>query len=430
MKRGAPATYSVGMKRLVLASLALAALARADSSLPLLKPRPDGARVDPAVERFQIPLGGAPVRGPATARVTIVEYADFQCPFCGRVEAVLDGLRAQWPADVRIVWKNWPLPFHPNARPAARLAMAAHEKGRFWELHDLLLKQQASLDGEGVARLGALVGVTAPPADGRVDALIDSDLKETERFGVTGTPTFFINGRRLVGAQPLDTFKKMVEEELAAADGLLRSGVAPGRVYETLTAHGKSKADPPAPAAPAATVESDTKVYDVRPGAAPGRGPADAKVVIVEWSDFQCPFCARAEEALRRIEARFPREVRVVYKHQPLPFHPNARLAAEAAVEAQAQGRFWEFHDELFRHQGELWRNALESYAAQIGLDGARFSAALDDHRHADRVDAEMREGAAFGAAGTPTFFINGRKLVGAQPFESFEARILKELAR
>jgi protein-disulfide isomerase len=213
---------------------------------------------------------------------------------------------------------------------------------------------------------------------------------------------------------------------------VLAAGAPRGLVYETLTARGKAtrEADAPSPPPPVrAPATDDDRLFQVSTGAAPSRGPADAKVVIVEWADFQCPFCQRAEATLARLGERFPHDVRFVWKHQPLPFHPIAQVAAETAVEAQAQGRFWEFHDRMLKAEGSLDATTVERVAREAGVDGARLGAAIADHRHAARVAAEAKEGTALEATGTPTFFINGKRLVGAQPYAVFEQRVEKALA-
>jgi protein-disulfide isomerase len=160
---------------------------------------------------------------------------------------------------------------------------------------------------------------------------------------------------------------------------------------------------------------------------APSRGPAGASITIVEFADFECPFCARAEVTLHALERRHPGDVRVVYKNLPLRMHPHARLAAKAALAAEAQGRFWEFHDRLYAHGGGAPdRAVLERIAADLRLDGERFSRDLDDPALEARVAADERDAAALGVEGTPTFYVNGRRINGAFPLAVFEAAIAK----
>jgi protein-disulfide isomerase len=162
----------------------------------------------------------------------------------------------------------------------------------------------------------------------------------------------------------------------------------------------------------------------------PAKGPARAPVQIVEFSDFECPYCFRANPTVAQILAAYGDRVRLVYRHYPLPNHPNARPAAEASACANEQGRFWEFHDRLFANQSKLAAADLKQHAAELGLDAAAFNACVDGRKYRGDVDADMATAEALGVSGTPHFFINGRPLSGAQPFENFKAIIDEELAR
>jgi len=167
------------------------------------------------------------------------------------------------------------------------------------------------------------------------------------------------------------------------------------------------------------------------------KGDPAAKVVIIEYSDYQCPFCARyAVKTFPRIDAKYIQtgKVRYVFKDFPLSMiHPQAQKAAEAAKCAGEQGGFWEMHETLFRKQRE-WSGKAEAkvlalfkdYASELGLNPEVFESCLDKGKYAEAVKAEFMEGLARGVRGTPTFFVNGRPLVGAYPFEEF-ARIIEE---
>ena len=164
--------------------------------------------------------------------------------------------------------------------------------------------------------------------------------------------------------------------------------------------------------------------------AGPSRGPADAPITLVEFSDFQCPYCMRAEGVIAELFDRHPDAIRLVYRHMPLDFHRHARAAAEASVCAEAQGRFWDYHALLFANQGELGQESLLAYADELGLDRAAFEACLEDPATAERVDIDMQEAKALGATGTPTFFINGMMMTGARPLDEFDKVVQEELAR
>jgi protein-disulfide isomerase len=162
----------------------------------------------------------------------------------------------------------------------------------------------------------------------------------------------------------------------------------------------------------------------------PTKGPANAPIEIVEFSDFQCPFCLRATTIISEVLEQYGDRVRLMYRHYPLPNHPNARPAAEASLCALDQDRFWQYHDRLFAAQDRLTDEDLKRHAADLGLDSARFNACLDAGRFQADVDTDMRDGSNAGVSGTPAFFINGRFLGGAQPFEAFQRIIDEELAR
>jgi protein-disulfide isomerase len=161
------------------------------------------------------------------------------------------------------------------------------------------------------------------------------------------------------------------------------------------------------------------------------RGPADAPVTIVEFSDFECPYCRRMVEPLRQLQARHPRELRLVYRHFPLQqAHPNAQLAAEASECARDQGRFWEAHDALFASRERLQPAAVRQLGRDLRLDARRFEQCLDSGRHARRVLDDLAAGEAAGVSGTPAFFINGRFVNGAVSVDALAAIVADELAR
>lgn len=211
--------------------------------------KPIAGRPDPA-ERYVVTIGDANVRGPADARVTVVIFSDFQCPFCARVQATLKDLQAAYPKDVRLVAKHLPLAMHANAMGAALAAEAAGKQGKFWELHDKLYENGKALspaDIEGYAKdLGLDMARFKKDRDGAATkALVDADVKQAAVVGARGTPSFFINGRFLSGAQPLESFKTLVDTEIAKADELIARGVPRAGVYDELMSTAKPGAGTP-----------------------------------------------------------------------------------------------------------------------------------------------------------------------------------------
>jgi protein-disulfide isomerase len=160
----------------------------------------------------------------------------------------------------------------------------------------------------------------------------------------------------------------------------------------------------------------------------PAKGPEKAPVTIVEFSDFQCPFCSRAASTVEQVLENYPGKVRVVFRHFPLEFHKQAPKAAEAAICAQDQGKFWEYHDTLFKNQEKLMPDDLKQHAQSIGLDSAKFEECLNSGKHAELVKKDMAAGQKAGVTGTPAFFINGMMISGAQPIDEFKRLIDAEL--
>lgn len=164
---------------------------------------------------------------------------------------------------------------------------------------------------------------------------------------------------------------------------------------------------------------------------APFIGSATAKVVINEFSDFQCPFCSRAKDIVNQIKQFYGDKVKLSFRHFPLSqAHPEAKPAAIAAECAKAQGKFWEYHDKLFNNQKELPSKPYAAYAKELGLDTAKFDECLKDPKVVAHVDSEFSVGEKIGVNSTPTFFVNGKKVAGALPFEQFKAIIDEELSK
>jgi protein-disulfide isomerase len=380
----------------------------------------------------KVPVGKSPMRGKATALVTIVEFADYQCPFCARVEPTLRQLEADYGDKLRLVWKDNPLPFHPRAEPAAEVAREARVlKGdqAFWQVHDGLFIMQKDLDDQSLEAMVKTLGLNSAAVMKAVSthkhkAALDEDSQLADDLQANGTPHFFINGRRLVGAQPLEKFKAVIDEELVKAEALVRGGVAPAAVYDRVQAGA---------AAPASAFEK--KSIPAPTAANPSRGAAGARVVIQYFGDFQCPFCKRATDTLTALEREFPGQVRVVWRNHPLPMHPDAPLAAEAAMEAFKQRGstgFFAMYELLFAAQGQpdaLKRQALETYARQLGLDLGRFTTALDQSAHQAQIDADTKIADDAKISGTPAFVINGYYVSGAQSLAKFRRVVQLALA-
>ena len=177
-------------------------------------------------------------------------------------------------------------------------------------------------------------------------------------------------------------------------------------------------------------------IYEVEEGSSPRWGAADAKVTIVEFSDFQCPYCKQGAEILKQIKNKYGKKVTVVFKNFPLPFHTNAKGAAIAALCANEQGsdKFWRLHDFMFANQAALTRDALKEAVGnagnKLGLDKSKFASCLDSNKYLKAVEADMEAGRKVGVKSTPTFFVNGMIVNGARPMAEFSELIDAELAK
>lgn len=386
-----------------------------------------------------------PQIGNTDALVTIVEVSDFECPFCSRVTPTINQIKKEYkPDQVRIVWKNNPLPFHKNARPAAEASatvMALGGSEAFWKFNESAFANQKELTEANFEQWAVAAGVPAAKFNEAYKAKkfaskVDEDLALAKKIGISGTPGFRINGKLLSGAQPYPKFKEIIDAELAAAADLIKSGTKKNEVSLALT---KKNFEAPAaapqggdkPSQPAADDKTAWRV-DVS-SEDPVKGGKEALVTIVEWSDFQCPFCSKVEPTIKQVMDTYKDDVRVVWKDNPLPFHNRAKPAATVAQMAYAKGGsalFWKAHSTLFENQKDLEDTGLEKISKGLGLDWGAVKAAIDSNKFADRFAKTMDQADSLEARGTPHFFVNGRRLTGAQPFDRFKTVIDEELAK
>jgi protein-disulfide isomerase len=343
------------------------------------------------------------VQGAVDAPVTIIEYSDFQCPYCARYfTETYPQIREQYidTGQVRYLFRHFPLQFHSEAVPAAQAAECAGEQGKFWEMHDALFERQDEWAGSADPQAVFVDLAGGLDLDGaefeacltseKYAAKVQADLQEGATEGITGTPGFFVNGVLLSGAQPLEAFQEQI-------DYFLAGGQAP-------------------------TLEVPADSYR-------SMGEADAPVVITVFSDYQCPACTAVEaQVMPDLIARYVEtgQARLVFREFPLPsLHPNAEKAAEAAVCAGEQGKYWEMHDELFASQDAWTEEAdpsagLKSLAASVGLDEGAFAECLDSGEASPVVQAEVKAGEMMGVNATPYFFVGDLEIRGGLPAETF----------
>ncbi len=213
-------TTSIDRGSAELASLNDALKTAAAAAAPAAAARPSGPKRPDPQKVHKIELGDAPIRGSESAKITVVEWADFQCPFCVRVNPTLEQITKEYGDKVRFAFKHLPLSMHSKARAAHQAAEAAHRQGKFWEMHDLIFASPKDLKPETYLRYANEIGLDIDRFDSDLSSssvrkVIDDDLATAGELGVSGTPSFFINGRFLSGAQPYGSFARVIDEELA-----------------------------------------------------------------------------------------------------------------------------------------------------------------------------------------------------------------------
>jgi len=345
--------------------------------------------------------GEAPVRGEPGAPLTIVEFADFQCPFCARATRTLEQLLRNHAGQVKLVFKNFPLDFHRDSLLAHQAALAAGAQGKFWEMHDRIFSNQRAMKRENLLEMAGELGLDLNRFESdlesdRVKAAIEADRAEGTRLGVRGTPTFFINGREIAGAASLPEFERIIGLELQAA------GI-----------------EPP---------QGNAGASSQSPESAWSQGAVGAPLTIVWYADLASPLTPKAAQLLQQTMDAHPGKIRLVFKNRPLEFHPQAVLAHEAALAAGAQGKFWEMQELILANQGALTREDLIRYAAKLGLDTQEFSTALDQQTYRPVVDRDLAEARRRRVFGVPVFFVNGKRVDGLQPLAAWEEIVAAQL--
>ncbi len=367
--------------------------------------------------------------GDLNAPVVIEEYSDYQCPFCSRfalttMRDLKQGAVAN--GEAVLIFYDFPLNIHPQAPAASNAARCAGEAGpaAYWAMHDALFEDVRgwSINNPSDVLIEMGNGLDIELTDDfpncvtemRYQSAIDADFNRGRENGVQSTPTFFMNGQPLIGAQPIASFERAIAA-LSAGESIVQDS---GPQIEEL--------DIPPFQMPEQAVFGDEYAGEM--------GDPDAPILIVEFTDYQCPFCSRhVAETMPTIISELidTGRVRYVLKDFPLDsIHPEARAAAAAARCAGEQDAYWEMHDSVFANQAawgqggmtpEGLNQVLSGFAATLGLDTIAFDSCMADGRYDEAVEANLQEGLGEEITGTPTFFIDGYYLSGAQPFEVFE---------
>ncbi len=379
---------------------------------------------------WKVPVAGTPLRGPRDAPITIVEFADYECPFCRRAQITIDKLFELYPGKLRLSRRENPLPMHSRALAAAMLALEARARRgdeAYFEATSKLF--QSGLEPEHLDDIAKEIGLDIARTRRAIEkkahlALVERDQDLAVAVKANGTPHYFVNGWRINGAQSVQAFQEVIDAQLKVAEALSQKGVPARRLYDELQKTAK---------------EAQAERWQLPPPAAgaPSRGNKNAPVVIEFFGDMQCPWCASASQTLSLVESAFPGKVRVVWRHMPLEsLHPQARLAARSALEARTQKgdeAFWKMVGFFYRDLAEqdAFSDArLLRYASELGLNGEALLAAGKDTRHDTAIDADLAAAKAAGMEAAPSISVGGYRVVGAQPFATFRYFVRQALKK
>ena len=328
-------------------------------------------------------------------QVDIVVYSDFQCPFCQQFAQPIRELQTKGLDGVKtkVTFKNFPLSIHPNAQLAHQAAMAAKQQGKFWEMHDLLFANPSRVqrtDLLGYAKtLGLdMVRFQRDLDSDRVKQLIAADMAEGNKVGVSGTPTYTINGKAYSGTRPLDQLELLIGGEQRRA-----------RALAEIT------------------------------GGLMSKGPNDAPITVELFADLQSPVTKPTVAVVNELMQRYPSAIRLQFRNFPLAFHPQAALVHEAAMTAAKDGRFWELATYVLDHQDSLREQDLIALAGRLGLDATKFEATIHDHRYAPRVEADVQAGQQHGIRGSPVLVVNSKRIDGVPSLKALMEYVEEALA-
>ena len=330
-----------------------------------------------------------------TGSVKIELFSDFQCPFCGRSAQPFRELMAKGVdgEKVDLVFKNFPLSFHPDAQLAAQAAMAAKEQGKFWEMHDLMFANQSAIKRDDLLGYAKKLGLNPERFrkdldSDRIKQAVLRDQTDGTKRGVNGTPTYYIDGKEYSGARSFDELVKLIRGD----QGVKRA------IAEL-------------------------------PDSVMSKGPADAPVVLEFFADLESPVSRPALEAVNQVMASHPDKVRLQFRNFPLAFHPQAPLAHEAAMDAARLGYFWQVATYILEHQDTLREQDLIAYAGSLGLDEKKFAETLQQRRYSARVDADVSDGFKRGIRGSPVVFVNSKRIDGVPSLQQLTEYVDVELA-
>jgi len=346
-------------------------------------------------------------RGPETAILKIEQFSDFLCPFCSKQAQVFDALRKAYPESIRMSFHHFPLSGEPGVGsfPLHEASVCAAEQGKFWEFHDAVFSVEGRPQVDGAARTAGLDEALLKECmeSHRSRSTVLKDFVDAQTRGVTGAPTFFMNDEKVTGMRPFAYFAEKIDPEFAAQ----------------VEAERKKRQD-----------DLERKIDFTEKGR-PSQGPEDALVTIVEFSDFHCFFCQKLNPVMEEVMAAYPEKVRRVWRHFPLPIHPQAPYAHVASECAHTQGKFWEFHQAIFSDPSKARsKEDFNRIAGELGLDLESFVSCYENDATKKKIENDVWLGFFKHVGSTPTLLINGELLVGAKPLDQVKEVIDRALVQ
>ncbi len=386
-------------------------------------------------DRLKIPIGNSPTLGPSDALVTVVVFANFQCPASRSSSEFLENLVDRYPNDLRLVWKENPLAIHTRAEAASEVAREALDRlgpDGFWKTYKELFSIK-HLDDESLLGVAKRVGLDPDDAQdairhSRHQSAINADLQLVDDFGVNDTPYVFINGRPFTGSTTHEEMDPVIQAELEHARTLVAQGTPRSRVYETILAQAQEGIP---------MERKDVGAFDNHPSY--GALDNGTGVVMAELCDYTNPFCSWIDPVVEQLLQKYHGQLQVIWFDVPDPKDEDAVRAAELAREAFAQGgesAYLRIKDLLLDHPKGFGEKALMAYAKKAGLDTNEVHAALQDHRHRPDIISDIQRVKAMSVEFVPAFLVSSTRhpkdaffLNGAHPVHSFERRIEAALA-
>ena len=368
-----------------------------------------------------------PSFGPADAPVEVELFCALGEASCRQSYEVLRQLSRRHAARLRVLVRVVPPP-GPQGQLLAEAAFEANRQGMFFPYLESLARGSRDPEAAG-ARAGLdISSLRAALEDHRHARRVERDVGRRDGLGLLASSSLLWNGAPQVPAYRLDTFERAFDEALARAKAALAAGIPADQLQIALARESARERRRRDRGGGRVALDLASRRASVPLEGAPLRGEG-VDVTVVMFADFECPFCRRQVEVLRRLEGLFPGRVRVAFKHFPLPFHANARLAAEAAVCAQRQGKFWPLHDALFRSNQPLTRDTIDRLAQTAKIDTVRLWTDVQSGACAARVRADLEEGRAAGVEATPTLLVNGLRIPGTRTLPELRAIVGEELS-